>query len=831
MITLFQKRIMLAIILLLTLNSCKKEDSPTEPETNNPSNSDVIKVGTLVNVTSQPVGSSGGTINILTAGSPLRGMQITIPPNSYSATRTFEISYAQIENHKLGSNFNPISPLIRISNGGGYAENTINVKIPIKKTKDDFAIGFLYDASTGKLEALPLLDVSDSSVTVNTRHFSTTGSTLGKGLNNDQSFTNLVVSSIKESVLMGQTVLSSGFTPGVDDWEFINYGSFISPKGHCAGQSMTAMWYFYEKKLKGEPSLFHRYDELNNPDLPKFMWTDNPLGYRFASTIQEDFNFLGWIRNVNIQSYLAPITWKTFIAAMLITGQPQFVIIKNSATNEGHAMIVYKIGVTEGKLYVADPNYPNNKSEGGINSIRTISYNNGNFLPYGSFLKVGDPGISFDQIAFFGKTANIDWMQITKRFSEFNSKTIGNDRFPNYSLRIKEGKNRFSIGEPKDWPLLKDTLNTNMDTIAIGLLFDPLYDRKLLVRDYNGNIIFRINSWLDFDFLTLKTGQNKYGFEILAAKDNINVPEYYVDFKWIIIKYTKPLSITTTESDKSPILADGTKNKEYTFIANSWGIAPKNGKAKYEWNFGDGTSNTVVNNDSTAKHIFSKEGSFTIKCTLYDDSKKINEGTAIAKISPYCPQSIVYLGKTYNTVSIKTSIREQCWLKENLDAGVMIDGSLKAINNSTIEKYCYDNNQSNCNKYGGLYQWDEAMQYQTKERAQGICPPGWHIPSTTDYIDLVFAFGQDGRAFIINGVGESTNTSGFSGLIAGMRGLSTPVFYDIGVKGYIWSSTQNAQSTGNAGVLILGGDGKFVSVYSSGLGKEQGFSIRCLKDF
>ena len=36
-----------------------------------------------------------------------------------------------------------------------------------------------------------------------------------------------------------------------------------------------------------------------------------------------------------------------------------------------------------------------------------------------------------------------------------------------------------------------------------------------------------------------------------------------------------------------------------------------------------------------------------------------------------CPgiPTVVYVGKTYNTVAVG----DQCWLKENLDVGVMID--------------------------------------------------------------------------------------------------------------------------------------------------------------
>ncbi len=62
--------------------------------------------------------------------------------------------------------------------------------------------------------------------------------------------------------------------------------------------------------------------------------------------------------------------------------------------------------------------------------------------------------------------------------------------------------------------------------------------------------------------------------------------------------------------------------------------------------------------------------------------------------------------------------------------------------NGIIEKYCYDDNTSNCDTYGGLYQWEEMMQYVTTPGAQGICPDGWHLPTDEEFKTMEMALGM-----------------------------------------------------------------------------------------
>lgn len=190
-----------------------------------------------------------------------------------------------------------------------------------------------------------------------------------------------------------------------------------------------------------------------------------------------------------------------------------------------------------------------------------------------------------------------------------------------------------------------------------------------------------------------------------------------------------------------------------------------------------------------------------------------------------CPgtPTVDYGGKIYNTILIGN----QCWLKENLDIGTMITGW--PGNNSTIEKYCYDNNVNNCTTFGGLYPWDEAMQYVTTEGTQGICPTGWHIPTLSEFQILTAAVNNDGNSLKAigqgTGGGAGTNTSGFSALLAGYRRTDGNFVY-LGNLAAISSSTE--YDAYNAYRLHLGGNDS--DVYLIHHGKESGFSVRCLKD-
>lgn len=189
-----------------------------------------------------------------------------------------------------------------------------------------------------------------------------------------------------------------------------------------------------------------------------------------------------------------------------------------------------------------------------------------------------------------------------------------------------------------------------------------------------------------------------------------------------------------------------------------------------------------------------------------------------------CPgtPTVIYSGKTYNTIQVGT----QCWLKENLDVGTRIDGLAEQTNNGTIEKYCYNDSLANCTLYGGLYEWDEAMQYDTTPGTKGICPTGWHIPTYAELQILATTVSNDGNS--LKAVGQdstSTNTSGFSALLAGYRNLSGYFNY-LGIP-HFWSSTEYYATYAYVMYLNDSGSGIGFGTY----GKDYGCSVRCAKDF
>jgi len=184
----------------------------------------------------------------------------------------------------------------------------------------------------------------------------------------------------------------------------------------------------------------------------------------------------------------------------------------------------------------------------------------------------------------------------------------------------------------------------------------------------------------------------------------------------------------------------------------------------------------------------------------------------------------------YDTVLIG----EQCWLKQNMNVGDIVLGAADQSNNSILEKYCFNDAYGNCQTNGGLYQWDEAMQYSVAESAQGLCPSGWHMPTDAEWHALEDYLTDPPNTCTAdrNDLWECANagtklktggTTGFEALFAGIRYLDG-LFYDQGASTGFWSSTINGGA--NAWYRSLMGAEVFRDEYEH----INGWSVRCLQD-
>ena len=175
-------------------------------------------------------------------------------------------------------------------------------------------------------------------------------------------------------------------------------------------------------------------------------------------------------------------------------------------------------------------------------------------------------------------------------------------------------------------------------------------------------------------------------------------------------------------------------------------------------------------------------------------------------------------GQIYRTVKIG----EQWWMAENLNYG-----DIQQTAEEDSSSYCYGNASANCEKYGRLYPWSEAM---------GICPEGWHLPDTTEWNTLFTAVGGEASAGISLKAKDGWNSSwknngygsdsfGFLALPAGYR-TDGGVYYASDNSAGFWTSTEYASNRAYYMYLYYDYDSGKLNDDS----KDYAYSVRCLKD-
>ena len=176
---------------------------------------------------------------------------------------------------------------------------------------------------------------------------------------------------------------------------------------------------------------------------------------------------------------------------------------------------------------------------------------------------------------------------------------------------------------------------------------------------------------------------------------------------------------------------------------------------------------------------------------------------------------------------------------ENLNVGIMVDGATDQKNNDEIERYCYNNDTTNCVEYGGLYQWAEMMNLpfecnskscadSIKPNHQGICPKDWHLMTYNDFYIVVHADGNDAGVKGVRSMGfGGLNYTGYSLIAAGYNWAYE--FSDLNDYTY-WFYPEESKNYAQEGA-VAGSQGKSSTGNSrSDQYKTYGFSVRCAKN-
>ena len=256
----------------------------------------------------------------------------------------------------------------------------------------------------------------------------------------------------------------------------------------------------------------------------------------------------------------------------------------------------------------------------------------------------------------------------------------------------------------------------------------------------------------------------------------------------------------------------------------------------------DGGSSSAMTNSSSS----SKEESSSSEYVPFDHSNTLASDWYVGE-NAYKQFTDPRNGRSYYYIKIigKDQVGDKdsvTIMAENLNVGKMVLGAENQNNDSEIERYCYNNDTTKCDEFGGLYQWAEMMQLPSRcntescadlieENHRGICPEGWRLMKWKDfYIAWHAASNNHGIEGVRSSYGfNGYNSTGLSLTGAGLR-TAEGVFEDL-KGGFYWAfpkehsaDTNKYVRTGSVSSFDDGGPSS-----TAGGGKNTGRSVRCVK--
>jgi uncharacterized protein (TIGR02145 family) len=157
----------------------------------------------------------------------------------------------------------------------------------------------------------------------------------------------------------------------------------------------------------------------------------------------------------------------------------------------------------------------------------------------------------------------------------------------------------------------------------------------------------------------------------------------------------------------------------------------------------------------------------------------------------------------------------------------MADGKEWTTTNLNVNEspsYCYDDAESNCDRYGRMYTW---------ESAQRVCQSlggGWHLPTDDEWRQMAKRYGGVSEDSADKGKAAFTalhsgGTSGFNAVLGGNR--SDRKYARLDAHGFYWTASDNDRES--APYYNFGKNGQALHRQPQGE-KQMAISVRCVRE-
>jgi hypothetical protein len=227
-------------------------------------------VVTPVTVTTQTVGTNGGTITVVQPGSPLHNLSIRVPTGALRNTVPVTVSIRSALQTPLPQGVVPATPLLVIDANAASVSQPLLLRVALPEVAGKERIGIGRNA-LGELQVLPTVRSDESSITVALSELGATGPNTNSARSartiDDPTPIEVLWATFTKVIIGGDQ--DTQFRPGVDDWDFarqpITSPANVSVPTVDPAESMlaTSLWYFKERKTT-DGKLWKRFREAGN---------------------------------------------------------------------------------------------------------------------------------------------------------------------------------------------------------------------------------------------------------------------------------------------------------------------------------------------------------------------------------------------------------------------------------------------------------------------------------------------------------------------------------------------------------------------------------------